>query len=138
MPFSQYLAQQTLNWFRSSQLDLPPTNLFISLHSADPGRSGASSDVTTAVAGGRGTLSTANLSAPVQSALPGGGFQISNTAPVLMTSNAPGAATLTYFGVWDASTGGNFLAYGVLSTPVSAQVGDVLQFTTGQLIIRGL
>lgn len=138
MPFSQYLAQQSLNWFRSTQLDLPPTNLFISLHSADPGRNGTSNDVTATVAGARGTLSTANLSAPVQSALPGGGFQISNTAAVLMTSNAAGAATLTYFGVWDTLSGGNFLAYGLLTTPVNAQVGDVLQFAIGQLIIRGL
>jgi hypothetical protein len=138
MPFSQYLAQQTLNWFRSSQLDLPPTNLFISLHSADPGRNGTTSDITVAVAGGRGTLPTANLSAPVLSALPGGGFQISNTAPVLMTSNAPGSGTLTFFGVWTAITGGNFLAYGTLTTPITAQVGDVLQFATGQLVIRGL
>lgn len=138
MPFSLYLAQKTLNWFRNDQLDSPPATVYISLHSADPGVNGINNDVTTAVAGTRGALPSGNLSAPAASALPGGGFQISNTAPVLITSSALSAATLTYFGVWNSASGGNFLAYGVLTTPVGAQPGDVLQFTTGQLLIRGL
>lgn len=138
MPFSFYLAQGTLNWFRNSQLDAPPSTVYISLHSADPGVNGINNDVTTAVAGIRGALPSGNLSVPAASALPGGGFQISNTAPVLITSSALSAATLTYFGVWNSASGGNFLAYGILTTPVNAQPGDVLQFTTGQLLIRGL
>jgi hypothetical protein len=138
MPFSQYFGQSALNWLRSQQLDLPPTGLYVSLHTADPGINGVVGDVTTAVAGGRALLPTANLSAPAASALPGGGLQVSNTAAVLMTSNASAPAALTHFGVWTAASGGNFLTYGALAAPVLASTGDVLQFGVGLLVIRSI
>jgi hypothetical protein len=138
MPFSQYLSQSTLNWFRTQQFDAPPSNLFISLHTANPGVNGVDADVTVSVAGARGTLSSANLSAPTSSPAPSGGFQVSNTSPVLMTSSAQAPAVLTFFGLWNSVSGGSFLAYAPLDSPVSVSAGDVLQFTTAQLIIRAI
>lgn len=138
MPFSQYFAQSTLNWLRTQQFDNPPSSIFISLHTADPGVNGIDADVTTTVAGARGTLPSTNLSAPTASSLPGGGFQVSNTSTVLMTSSALAPALLTHFGIWNSISGGNFLAYGVLDNPVNVSVGDVLQFTTAQLVVRSI
>jgi len=138
MPFSQYFGQSALNWFRTQQLDLPPANVYISLHTADPGINGIVADVTTTVAGARGVLASSNLSAPAASALPGGGLQISNAAAVLMTSSAQAPAALTHFGVWNSAAGGNFLTYGALTSPVLASTGDVLQFAVGQLVIRSI
>jgi len=138
MPFSQYFGQSTLNWFRSQQLDLPPSTLYVTLHTADPGINGIVGDVTVAVAGARGALPATNLSAPTASALPGGGLQVSNTSPVAMTSSAQTSAALTHFGVWNSLAGGNFLTYGLLNNPVQVSTGDVLQFAIGQLVIRSI
>lgn len=140
MPSSQYLAQKKLGWFRGTapEFAYPASigNLYISIHNANPGVNGSDGNVTTAVAGGRGTLSSANLSSPTPSSLPGGGFQISNTQAIVMTISAESAQTLTHFGVWDSLTGGNFLCYGSLAQPVSVQVADVVRFAIGQMIIR--
>lgn len=137
MPFSQYLADSALNWFRGNAFAAAPaTNLYISVHTADPGPSGANNDVTATLAGVRGTLPVSALSAPANNS--NGGRQISNTSPVSLSSSSSGAATLTYFGLWTAATGGNFLTYGLLATPVSVFVGDVLEFPVGQLVIRGI
>ena len=67
---------------------------------------------------------------------PGGGFQITNNNSVQITTNAAGSATVTYFGVWDAVTGGNFLASGQLTTSVDVVAGDTVQFNAGALAIR--
>lgn len=138
MPFSQYFAQQTLNWFRNQAVDTPPSVLYVSLHTADPAPSGTVSDVTTAIAGGRGALAAANLSTPVASSLPGGGFQSSNTVAVQMTASALAPAVLTHFGLWNSVASGSFLAYGALTVPVTVSTGDVLQFPIGQLIVRSI
>lgn len=139
MPFSQYLADSTLNWFRGSAfVAAPGTNVFVSLHSSDPGPTGANGDVTVTVAGGRATLPIASLGVPVTSSVPGGGREISNTSALSLTSSAPGSAVVTHFGIWSAATGGNFLAYGTLAVSVEVFIGDVLQFAAGQLVIRGL
>lgn len=137
MPFSDYLANANLNWFKGTSFVAAPSgNVFVSLHSESPTSSGSVGDVTTAIAGGRATLPIANLSSPT--AATGGGRQISNTASISVTNSATSTATVTYFGIWSAATGGNFLAYGLLTTPVNVLPGDILQFATGQLVIRGI
>ena len=137
MPFSQYLADVQLNWLRgTSYASAPSTNLYISLHSADPGINGLNSDVTVTLAGSRGTLPIANLTAPAAS--PSGGRQVSNSASVSLSNSAQGAATVTYYGIWDAASGGNFLTYGLLTQPVNVLVGDIIEFPVGQLVIRGI
>jgi hypothetical protein len=138
MPFSQYFGQSTLNWFRNQQLDSPPSTVYITLHTADPGINGIVGNVTTAVAGARGALPVSNFSAPAASPLLGGGLQISNTTPVLMTSSAEAPAALTHFGIWNSLAGGNFLTYGFLNNPIQVSTGDVLQFAIGQLVIRSI
>jgi hypothetical protein len=134
MASSQYLAEAKLNWLRGTAAPAAPANLYLSLHTADPGVNGINSDVTNSVIGGRGTLSSANLSEPVAAA--GGGFQISNTAAVVLSNSVLASATLTHVGVWDALAGGNFLNYSALSPATSTAIGDVLRFAIGQLIFK--
>ncbi len=136
MPFSSYLADSNLNWFKGSAFVATPTTLYISIHTADPGAAGTTADVTTAVIGGRATLGIAALSAPTNSPLPATGRQISNTSAVSLSASALGSTLITHFGVWSAASGGNFLAYGTLTNPVSVFTGDVLEFPVGQMVIR--
>jgi hypothetical protein len=66
----------------------------------------------------------------------GGGFQITNNNSVQITTNASGTVTVTHFGIWDAVTGGNFLASGALTSSVDVVSGDTVQFNAGALAIR--
>ena len=135
MPHSQYLADLQLNWFRGTSFAAAPsTNIFVSVHSADPGAIGVNNDVTTTIAAARATLPLANLSAP--GAGSPSGRSISNTATVTLTNSALAGATLTYFGLWDAVSSGNFLTYGLLTQPVNVLTGDIVAFPSGLLIIR--
>lgn len=136
MPSSQYHASNKLNWLRGTTFPSALSNVYLSHHTADPGTSGVNSDVSVALAGGRTTLATSNLSAPAVSA--GGGFQISNTTTVTATNAAASTQTATHVGIWDAPTGGNFICYGLLSPAASVVTGDVYRFATGQIVIREL
>lgn len=138
MAFSQYLADSLLLWLKGDNFPTPLTTLHLSVHTGNPGTAGTGADVTTAVCGGRVGVSASLFTTPATSQLSGGGRQISNTQAVSLTANASSAATLTHFGIWDAASGGNFLGYGVLSSERAVQIGDVLQFPVGQLIIRNL
>lgn len=142
MPFSSYLATRTLNWLRgvtngaSTGMPSAPGTLYISLHSANPSSAGTTADVTTTIASGRGSIPASNWSSPAAATSPATGFEISNTAAVSITSNAIGGATVTNFGIWDSATGGNFLEYGSLSSPLTVAAGDTVSFAIGQLILR--
>lgn len=147
MPFSNYLATRTLNWMRgvangatspAAGMPAAPATLYISLHSADPGMNGTSADVTANISAARGSIAAANWSAPSTPTpwTPATGFQISNTAEAAITASAIGSATVSYFGLWDAATSGNFLQYGQLANPLVVAVGDSVKFSIGQLVLR--
>jgi len=68
---------------------------------------------------------------------------VSGTSPATATNSAdiefPEATanwgTVVAAGVFDASTGGNLLAYSNLTTSKAVSTGDVLRFNTGALDI---
>lgn len=78
---------------------------FVSLHTADPGTTGASE-----VSGG----SYARVSVTWNS--PSGGSVTNSNA---LSINLPASTTATYFGVWSASTTGTYYIGGALSPSVT-------------------
>jgi hypothetical protein len=142
MPFSQYLSDANLNWLRGTTWPhaAPTTNLFLSLHTSNPGLSGSDGDVTAAVVGGtRPALPQASIAAPATVTGANGvpTRQCTNSALITLSSNAEAAVTITYVGLWDANTAGNFLAYGLVTPPAPLLVGDIIRFPIGNLVIRG-
>lgn len=138
MAFSQYLADRVLSWFKGTAFPSALSNVYVSVHTGDPGVSGTSSDVTTTVTGSasRTAVSSAAFSANANAS--GGGREITNTGVVQITTSAANVSTqnITHFGVWDAATAGNFLASGVLTSSVGVQTGDTVQFNIGAMAIR--
>ena len=138
MAFSQYFATQVLNWVKGSPFPTALSNVYISLHSADPGTAGTNADETNAItnSSNRTTISSSALGA-IASAT-GGGFEITNTGVVQLTTAAANttAITVTHFGVWDAATSGNFLASGQLTSSVDVELGDTVQFNISAMAIR--
>jgi len=137
MPVSSYLADANLNWLRGTAFPSPaPANLFISLHDADPGISGADGDVTATLRpAGRVEVAGNSFSAPAN-AVNAPGRQCSNINAISITESAAAAAAVIYVGLWDAASGGNFLAYGLVSPPTNFLAGDIIRFPVGQLVIR--
>jgi type 1 fimbria pilin len=136
MAFSQYLADKILTWIKGTTFPTALSTVYISLHSGDPGTAGANNNVQLTITGSANRTSVATSTFSTVGAATGGGFQVTNNSSVQITTNAAGSATVTYFGVWDAVTGGNFLASGQLTTSVDVVGGDTVQFNAGALAIR--
>lgn len=135
MSKSDYLEAAVLNHvFRGTGLAVP-ANVYVSLHTADPGDTGGNEVATAgtgyarvAVAGAAGSWS-----APADS---GVAKQIANSAAIVFPNATGDWGTVTHFGIWDAASGGNFLYRGVLAVGRAILAGDVApQFAAGAVTI---
>jgi hypothetical protein len=121
VPLSSYLRDKLQDhWLKIASFP-QPTNIYISLHTADPGLTGASE-----VAGGSYARQIANTKFTGAS----GG---SNPSNVDIDFAAMPAATITHVGIWDASAAGNFLQGGALSASKTTNAGDTFRLPSGQL-----
>jgi hypothetical protein len=104
-------------------------NLFIALHTADPGETGNQSTSEAAYTG----------YARVSVARSAGGFtvagnQVSNTATVQFGECTAGSATVTYFSVGVATSGATAILYrGALSASRAISAGITPLFNSGSL-----
>ena len=138
MACSLYFGQKILNWIKGSSFPTQLSNVYVSIHTGDPGTAGTSSDVTLTVTGSSNrTAISSSAFTGVTGASPSG-FEIKNTNTVQITPNAQNGTqqTLKHFGLWDAQTSGNFIASGALTTSVDVQSGDTVQFNGNALGIK--
>lgn len=112
-----------------------PAGTYISLHTADPGATGANEVGTGAwpayvrrKAEGTGAMGT-GWTTPTTG-------QSTNTNQLTYPSNdGAGNITVTHFAIWDAASGGNCLDSAALTTPRTLSVGDILVFDVGSLSV---
>jgi hypothetical protein len=97
----------------------PPAAIFISLHTADPGLTGAHEAAGRDYIRKPGTFADALNGAKALS------------APVAFPDLPAG--TYTHFGVWDAETAGNCLWVGQFAVNQRTAAGDTIQFSSGDL-----
>jgi hypothetical protein len=120
-----------------------PTAWFISLHTADPGDTTSIANEATGTGYARVAINAISPGTSPAWAAPTG-----TTTKTLANANAitfgpsggawSGGANLTFFGVCSASSAGNLLARGSLTSPVSvAGTGVTITFATGQLALTG-
>jgi hypothetical protein len=138
MAFSQYFATQVLNWVKGSPFPTALANVYVSLHSSDPGTAGTSGDVTNTITNSVNRTSISSSALSTVTGASGGGFEVTNTGVVQLTTSANNSTPInvTHFGVWDAASGGNFLASGQLTSSVDVEVGDTVQFNINAMAVR--
>jgi hypothetical protein len=137
MPASQYTRQNVVNSIlRATALPLP-TVTYVSLHTADPGVLGANEVSTATWPGYARRDSAVGVGAPASgwSAADTNGNSKNAKQITFPANNAAGPETITHFGIWDALTGGNLIAYGALTTARTLAVGDVLVFDVNTLSV---
>ena len=103
------------------------TNAFVSLHTADPGTTGAT-EVSGSGYARQGPVAFSNTgNEPTVAA---------NTAIVTYpAATGSGWGTITYFGIWTAATAGVFQGSGQLTAPTLVSAGDITRFVVGALTI---
>lgn len=118
---SATIANDFLEWiFNASATSTAPTNIWIQLHTADPGAAG-----TNAVAG---NATRKDLTAAMGTAASGA---ITNTAAITWTTGEVDTSEdYTHWALFDASTAGTFLCSGTM-TANAVTVGDEFTIPIG-------
>lgn len=119
---SDYLETKIMDWLRGTNMPAAPASIYWSLHTANPGDTGASEHGATAgytrVAGALGAGNPASNAAAIE----------------YPQATANYSAQITHFGCWDAASGGNFLGGAALTTARTISTGDIPRWAAGALV----
>lgn len=121
-----YARNLLLNWLLTAGAATRPTAWYVSLHTADPGTTGANEVVVGTDAAYARKAASFGAAANGQSAT---SAQISWTADATATPY-----TVTHIAVWDALTGGNCLFSGALAVPENVVANGSLVLGAGRCI----
>lgn len=119
MSISNFLEDKLLDLVFNATAYSGQATVHVKLHIGDPGEAGT----TNAAA------NTTRQAATFGAAASG---SIANDAAITWT-NVPNAETYSHVSIWDASTGGNHLWYGALTTAKTVAVGDTFNVAIGAL-----
>jgi hypothetical protein len=137
---TNYLENKLVDHLFRAQTLTAPASLHVSLHTADPGETGANevassggytrAAVTSSLANWAGTQAAGSTVASS-----GTGGQTSNNNAVTFATPTAGWGTVTHFAIWDAASGGNPLLYGALTVSKTINQGDSVSFASGALTV---
>jgi len=118
MSASQYTIDNILDALMRNGTFVAPAQLWVSLHTGDPGDAGANEVTGTEWSSyvRRDSLQS-DTKANAWAAPDPNDIVWNQKQLIYPIFDGPSAITITYFGIWDAETVGNFLTYGVLTTP---------------------
>ncbi|UAW07793.1 hypothetical protein PVJ1_00059 [Psychrobacillus phage PVJ1] len=121
---SDYLENALLNATLRGQAWTPPATVYLALYTGDP------TDTKTGpeVSGGAYARQTIAFNAPINGVVP-------STADVLFPVATAGWGTVTHFGIMDASTTGNLLYHGELTTSKTIATDDQLKIAAGDITV---
>lgn len=116
MSISNYAELKILDHTTGRAAWTAPTTVYLKLHTGDPGEEGTSSAATEA------TRKSVSWSAAASGS-------IGSSATVEWT-NVSTTETYSHWSLWDASTAGNCLWTGALSSSAAVTAGDTFQITS--------
>lgn len=123
MSFSNYLETKVLDHVFGATAYTAPATLYVGLYTAAPSDTGGGTEVSgTGYARQTATFTTS-------------GDTTSNDSAIEFPTAGSNWGTVTHVGVFDASTSGNMLVYGSLSTSKLVESGDVFRIPAGDLDI---
>jgi hypothetical protein len=119
---TDYLENKILDHFLGTTAYTSPAAVYVGLFTVAPSDAGGGTEVT----GGSYARQAATFTAAASGAT-------SNDTNIDFTGMP--AATTVAIGIFDASTSGNMLLYGTLTTNKTTDAGDTLRIATGDLDI---
>ena len=137
---SDYLENKIVDQLFRGQTAPTTSTLYVALLTAAPSDSGGGTEVsggsyarvavTSSLANWAGTQSTGSTTASS-----GTGGQTSNNVAITFPTPSAGWGTVTHFGIYDASTGGNLLFYGALTISKTINQSDTVTFPAASLSV---
>ena len=127
---SDYLEAQLLNLIFRTQTAWKPSAIYFALYTAAPSDSGGGTEVTGgSYARVQVTQADANWNAP------GTGGLTDNVSAITFAAATANWGTVTHVGIFDASTSGNLLFHGALTSSKTVNSGDTFRFSAGDMDI---
>ena len=126
MPISTYAGNLVLDWLLSTATATRPTAWYLSLHTADPGLTGANEVVVGTDADYVRKAMTFAAAATLAKA--------SNASATWTAASGATTYVVTHIGIWDAATAGNFLAGGQLAVAETVVASGTLNLASGRAI----
>lgn len=134
MSFTNFLAAKLLDHIFTDPAYSPPATMHVGLSSTTPTEAGG--NFTEESANGYARVSTAAADwAAATSADPSLKDNATEIAFPQATGDWLAGANLTHFGIFDAATDGNLIAFGVLTVAKPVLNGDTAKFPIGDLDI---
>ena len=127
MSMSDYLEEKLINHTYGGTAFTQPSTWYIALFETDPTDAGGGTELS---GGGyaRQSFTPAIGASPT--------FVASNNADVVFPTATSDWNTINYVAVFDASTGGNMLDYGAITTPRTVLTDGVFKVLAGDLQIQ--
>jgi len=125
--FSNYTENLLLNWLLTTNSATRPTAWYVGLFTAAPSDAGGGTEVT---GNGYARVATGTIS------ISGTSTTATNAAAIEFAAASGGNwGTITHAAIFDASTGGNMLAWAALTTSRTINSGDVFRIPAGSLTV---
>jgi hypothetical protein len=121
MSFSNTFETHVLNYVFTTTSVTRPTAWYLALFTSNPAEDASGSEV--------GTSGTAYARQSVTFTVSGN--EATNSAAIEFPTATASYGTVTHVGVFDASTGGNLIAYSSLTTSKAVGTGDVFRVPAG-------
>ena len=125
MSLSNTFETHTLNYLFTTTSVTRPTAWYIALFTSNPAEDASGTEVSTSGTAYARQSATFTVS----------GDTASNSAAIEFPTATASYGTVSHVGVFDASTGGNLIAYAALTTSKAIDTGDVLRVNSGELDI---
>ena len=123
MSFSNYLETELLDHVFAGNAYTSPSTVYVGLFTSNPDEDGSGTEVS-----GNGYTRKAGTFSVT-------GNTATTTAAVEFPTATGSWGTITHIGIYDASTGGNLLAYAALTASKAIASGDVFRIPTGDIDI---
>lgn len=121
MSFSNTFETRVLTWVFTSDSATRPTAWYMALFTSNPADDASGTEVSTSGTAYARQSATFTIS----------GDTASNSAAIEFPTATASFGTVSHVGVFDASTGGNLIAYAALTTSKAIDTGDVFRIPSG-------
>lgn len=132
--FTNFLEQALLDHIFDDPAYTPPASIWVGITDTTPTEAGGNFTEHSGDGYARVLTDETDWSAAA-GADPSTKTTISSTDFPTATADWRSAANMAFFGLFDASSGGNLLAFGAITTPKAVQNGDTAKFPIGDLTI---
>jgi len=125
LSLSNTFETRVLTWLFTGDAVTRPSAFYIALFTSNPAEDASGTEVSTSGTAYARQSATFTVS----------GNEATNSAAIEFPTATASYGTVSHIGVFDASTGGNLIAYAALTTSKAIDTGDVLRLPANDLDI---